>query len=370
MQSVFTNALSSLLSQHAGLSASRRETLAWLVLVMLRQGSVCLWRLAAHVSTAAELASVQRRFYRFFQYVTLDGAIAARIVVALLGLEGKPWVLAMDRTNWDFGRATINFLMISVEWNGIGIPLVWTLLPKTGNSSTGERVALFDRLAQTFPDMEIATLTGDREFIGDAWMRTLAERKIHFVLRLRENQYVQRAGYAEMTIAAIARRLAIGETIILKDLCQLGRGADAACLRIVILKLSADELLALATPAEPRKALARYKARWRIETLFANLKSKGFNLEATHLVSLDKLSTLRALLALAVALAAKSGGAAHARKPIPIKKHGRRAQSLFGLGRAILCKTLASANLPETAGFLRRLLATSATAAPIKSGQV
>jgi hypothetical protein len=158
MQSLFTNALSRLLSQHTGLSASRRETLSWLVLLMLRLGSVCLWRLAAHVSTSAELASVQRRFYRFFQYVTLDGSVTARLLAALLGLEGKPWVLAMDRTLWDFGRTTINFLMISVEWNGIAIPLIWTLLPKTGNSSSSERIALFDRLAQTFPDMQIATL--------------------------------------------------------------------------------------------------------------------------------------------------------------------------------------------------------------------
>lgn len=201
-------------------------------------------------------------------------------------------------------------------------------------------------------------------------MRTLVERKIQFVLRLRENQYVQREGYAAMTIAAIARRLATGETIILKELCKLGRSADAPGLRIAILRLASGELLALATPAGPRKALARYKTRWRIETLFANLKSKGFNLEATHLASLDKLSTLMALLALAVALAAKSGGAAHARKPIPIKKHGRWAQSLFGLGRATICKTLAGTSLTEIARFLRRLLASSASAGPFKLCQV
>lgn len=370
MQSVFSNALSKLLSQHTALSASRRETLSWLVLLMLQHCSVCLWRLAAHVSTSAELSSVQRRFYRFFQHVGLDGGVAARIVVGLLGIEGKPWVLAMDRTNWDFGRATINFLMISVEWNGIGIPLIWTLLPKTGNSSTPERVALFDRLAAIFPDMRIATLTGDREFIGDTWMRTLMERKIPFVLRLRENQYLQRPGYAEMTIAAIAAGLATGQTLILKDPCELGRAGNAPAMRIVILRLSATELLALATPAEPRKALARYKARWRIETLFANLKSKGFNLEATHLTQLEKLATLMALLALAVALCAKTGAAAHAKKPIPIKKHGRRAQSLFGLGRAILCKTLAGADLAEIGDFLGRLLAATGTKGPLKQCQV
>jgi hypothetical protein len=370
MQSLFTNALSRLLSEHTGLSASRRETLSWLVLLMLRQGSVCLWRLAAHVATSAELASVQRRFYRFFQYVSLDGAVAARIIVALLGLDGKPWVLAMDRTNWDFGRHTINFLMISVEWQGIAIPLIWTLLPKQGNSATAERIALFDRLAQAFPNLRIASLTGDREFIGEGWMSMLAERKIPFVLRLRENQYVQRQGYAEMTIAAIASRLEPGKTVILKEPCKLGRSAGAASLRIVILRLATDELLALATPSEPRKALARYKARWRIETLFANLKSKGFDLEATHLTDLGKLATLMALLALAVALAAKSGSAAQQRKPIPIKKHGRKAQSIFALGSACLCKALASQKLVEIEKFLNQLLATTATATPLKQCQV
>ncbi len=61
--------------------------------------------------------------------------MTARVVVELLGIRGKPWVLAMDRTNWEFGKATINILMISVIWNGMGIPLIWTLLPSAGNST-------------------------------------------------------------------------------------------------------------------------------------------------------------------------------------------------------------------------------------------
>jgi hypothetical protein len=69
MQSLFSNALSRLFSQHLPLSASRRQTLAWLVILIMRQGTVCLWRQAAHAETDAALASVQRRFYRFFQHV-------------------------------------------------------------------------------------------------------------------------------------------------------------------------------------------------------------------------------------------------------------------------------------------------------------
>ena len=62
--------------------------------------------------------------------------MTARVVADLLGMRGKPWVLAMDRTNWEFGKTTINILMISVIWKGMGVPLIWTLLPSAGNSNT------------------------------------------------------------------------------------------------------------------------------------------------------------------------------------------------------------------------------------------
>ncbi len=222
MQKQFSAALSSAVSKHIRLSSTRRETLAWLALLVMRHGSICLWRLAAHVTTAAQTEFVRRRFYRFFQFVKLDGAMAARVVVDLLGLSGKPWVLAMDRTNWDFGKTTINILMISVIWNGMGIPLIWTLLPSAGNSNTTTRVCLLNRLKKTFPNLKIASLMGDREFIGDAWMVYLQRQKIPFILRLRENQHVVRDGYETWAIADIAKHLGRRQKMIVKGWCRLG----------------------------------------------------------------------------------------------------------------------------------------------------
>ena len=51
-----------------------------------------------YVTSAAQMASVQRRFYRFFHFVRLDGARSARMVIELLGRSSKPWVLVIDRT--------------------------------------------------------------------------------------------------------------------------------------------------------------------------------------------------------------------------------------------------------------------------------
>src|SRR5476651_921540 len=158
-----------------------------------------------------------------FQFVQLDSALAAHVVVELLGLSGKPWVLSIDRTNWDFGKTAINILMISVAWDGMSITLLWMLLPTVGNSNTAERTELLDRLRTAFPDMKIAALMGDREFIGDAWMAYLQRQNVPFILRLRENQYVLREGYAAMSIAAIARPLRIRERMIVKGSCRLGR---------------------------------------------------------------------------------------------------------------------------------------------------
>ena len=78
-------------------------------------------------------------------------------------------------------------------------------------------------------------------------------------------------------------------------------------MRIVVTRLPTNELLALACCGNPRHALAGYRQRWTIETLFANLKSKGFNLEDTRITALEKLSTLLAVLALTVTLCVKTG---------------------------------------------------------------
>jgi hypothetical protein len=367
MQEAISDALFKSVSNHIGLSKTRSETLAWLAYLFMRQGTICLWRLAAYVSTEARTESVRRRFYRFFQFVRLDGTMMAKIVADLLGLRGKPWALVMDRTNWDFGRTTINILMVSVIWNGVGIPLIWVVLPKAGNSGMEERTELLDRLLQVFPDLRVASLMGDREFIGNGFMADLHRRNIPFILRLRENQHVVRDGRRMTTIARMAGSLRKKEKLVVREGVRLGLKADgdSPVVRLVIMRLKTGEILALACSENPESALGEYRRRWTIETLFANLKTKGFNMEDTRITDRDKLSTLLAVLSLAVALAVKTGVAAARLKPIPVKKHGRKAWSLFALGLACLRKIFATASPAQIRNFLRELLSARQTVKPL-----
>ena len=84
----------------------------------------------------------------------------------------------------------------------------------------------------------------------------------------------------------------------------------------------------LPSNAQGQAALDAYKKRWGIEVLFANLKSRGFDLEETHLVHEERIEKLIALLVLAMSWAHIVGEWLALTKPIK----GRKAKSLFRYG--------------------------------------
>lgn len=199
---------------------------------------------------------------------------------------------------------------------------------------------------------------GDREFIGGAWMEWLTTTGLSFVLRLREDQHVFKDGHAPLPLSHVARNLRVGEKKILNGSWRLGQDDKDSSppVRIIILRLEGGELLSLATDRKPKTALARYRQRWKIETLFAALKTRGFDLEATHITAPKKLALLVGVLALAAALAYKTGLWAIKRKATTIKKHGRLAKSIFRRGLETLKKLLARPYIRQSKNIFTPLL--------------
>ena len=92
------------------------------------------------------------------------------------------------------------------------------------------------------------------------------------------------------------------------------------------------EFLIVVSNRRGERALEVYRQRWGIEVLFAALKRRGFDFERTHLKDRDRIAKLVALLALAFTWAHLVGAWLAETKPPPMKKHGRRARSLFRYG--------------------------------------
>ena len=97
------------------------------------------------------------------QHYELDYAEIARTVVALMAIP-EPWVLSIDRTEWQFGDCVFNILMLGIVHEGVAFPVVWCLLDKRGNSNSTERIKPVDQFLEYFRERDIACLTAEREF--------------------------------------------------------------------------------------------------------------------------------------------------------------------------------------------------------------
>src|SRR4051794_35372490 len=82
--------------------------------------------------------------------MVLDGSQLARVIVRIAGLGTGPWLLALDRTCWKFGRHDITILMLAIIRNGIAIPVMWDVLGRAGTSTTAQRSALLSRFCAVF----------------------------------------------------------------------------------------------------------------------------------------------------------------------------------------------------------------------------
>ena len=300
-------------------------------MALLRTRTVNLSELAVAFPGRAQPDSHYKRQQRFFRSFELDYGVIAKVIVAWLKIP-EPWVLAVDRTQWDVGSTTVNILTLGVVHQGIAFPLVWQMLDKKGNSNTDERIDLMERFYELFPTTPVRCLTTDREFVGGDWLNYLLlapgqKLKTPFRLRIRASELLS-DGHRHLKVGIVFSHLRVGETQVLKKRRRLwGRWVYVAATRI-----SDGQLLVVATDQAPESALADYALRGSIETLFGIFKSRGFRLEETGMRDLERLKKLFALLTLALGWAVQVGLWLHEHKPLAIKAHGRLAKSIFRYG--------------------------------------
>ena len=241
---------------------------------------------------------------------------------------------AMDRTNWKFGDFNINILMLGVAYKGIAFPLMFSLLPKKGNSNWKERKAIVERFVRLFGSECIDSLVADREFVGKDWIGWLNRNHIRYYIRIRQNFWLVKPSTGERIRAWwLFNSLKVGqERFYYKLFLHKGEYVYLAGSRI---KNSdgVPELQILICFNRPEKGVATYKRRWEIETAFRAMKSSGFNIEDTHLRDTERIARLLAMVCIALVWACLVGEHKDENvKPIKTLKHGRKAKSLVKYG--------------------------------------
>lgn len=340
MTSTLINALAQKLSPHLCLRKSRLESFCVLISGILISRTVNLSHLAAGFPGHAEIASNYRRLQRFFEQVWLCDRDLARLIARLSRLGQAPWLLVLDRTNWKLGRRHVNILTLAAVSGEIAIPLFWTVMDRPGNATQDQREALIERFCATFGSAAIAGLIADREFSTASFMSFLARRRIPFFLRVKESCHVRPLGKHRHIgqIRTLFQALAKGDRRCLAGKLVLGqrKAHQGPAVSIAALRLDSGELLVVATNADPAAALAAYRRRWTIETMFAAFKTRGFNLEDTHIVDTGRIAKLMGVLAVAFAFAFATGKRRARQRAIARKAHTRKAQSVFRYGLDML----------------------------------
>ena len=128
------NELVQIFSHKTGWNLARVLFLAAFICSLCKLQTVCYVKLAQDLSGTTKFEPNLRRVQRFFAEFIVDGGLMAKIVFSMLPIQ-PPYRLGLDRTNWKFGSMGINILMISVCYDGVGIPLLWYMLDKRGNSN-------------------------------------------------------------------------------------------------------------------------------------------------------------------------------------------------------------------------------------------
>jgi hypothetical protein len=333
---------------------ARIKCFVLLVQAVLEATTVSLYWLSQAGPPDVKSESKYRRFQRFFAHFNLRQQTVGLLILSLLPKPELGWVLAMDRTNWKFGRTHINILVVTVVIEGVGFPIAWLMLPvrtKRGNSNKHHRIKVMERVLEIMDCTDIRVLTMDREFIGRNWLGWLDTQEIPYIVRVKKDGKIGSTDAQSLCRYRRWRKL-MGRT---QNFCdqevyfaakKIANGRDPH-LAIVSNRFQGAEMLEL------------YRLRWGIETFFSHLKKRGFCFEKTHLTKKVRIEKLVAVLGVAFTLCHRWGCIREQREGKKIKKHGYRARSVFRLGLESLHKMVKrpACYLAELQEFLHLVIA-------------
>lgn len=307
------------------------------IMALCKVKTVCFSMLATAFDSPAKADSCLRRIQRFFSEHDLNPDLIARVIFRLLPMQ-RPFTLAIDRTNWKFGSTDINIFMLAAAHEGVAYPLLFSMLPKKGTSNTQERIRLLERYLRLFGSETIDCLLADREFVGEHWVKWLNDNNIRYYIRIRENFWVTSPSSGKRAKASwLFNDLPVGES---RHLYKIHYVNNQACYLSACKMKGREgkpELQIIISYNKPEKAVATYKLRWQIETMFKAMKSAGFNIEDTHLTDLKRIEKLILLVMVTFVWCYNIGELVHRKiKPIRIQAHGRKAKSIFRYGLDIV----------------------------------
>ena len=246
--------------------------------------------------------SYYMRLIRFFKLKDKPSLIDSILGLCFRLLKGRVCYLLLDGTKWQLGSRWIHLMVLSVVCEGVSVPVAWVDLKKKGHSNFSERKKLIER-AKKYLNLKGLILIADREYEGEEWLSFLAAQEIECIIRLKAKSYRkmvdQARGAAYSKLCKQARRRKHGAS---KNFQIQGHRFTYVVYRHPDPQAEEELLFFISTLTVRHKIIHTYPLRWKIESSFLHLKSKGFDLEQINFKEAQKIELMMAVLVFAYVL--------------------------------------------------------------------
>ena len=276
-----------------------RTTLVYLIVGLILGRNVQLAKIAEQVNYAYKESSLEDRYRRFVANDNVMVKVVFSIFIKLMlkGLEAEQALVLSIDTSKSGGNCIT--LMISLGYKNRAMPLCWvTFRGRKGHSPEAIQLALLKSVRQLIPVERAVILLGDGEFDGCQIVTWLNEQENwHYVCRTAKDTLIehQQQWVALQNIALNDRREAFFTQVRFTQANQVGP------VNIMAVWVSKDQAywFFVTNMATLKEARYWYRQRFKIETLFSDIKGRGFRMNKCRLKNPARVDRL--LMAVAIA---------------------------------------------------------------------
>jgi len=277
----------------------------WVTLVKLVTGiilskAVQLAKIADEVAYEYKESSLTDRFRRFMSNENVEsfGIYSLYVKLALAGLDySKPMVLSIDSSKVGGGCLT---LMVSLGYSSRALPLFWlTFKGKKGHTPQSKQLELLELIQTILPDETEIILLGDGEFDGAQVIDWLNKHPTwSYTCRADKRTLVQMDG---KWLALHELPLKPNQKEAFFTGLTFTQAHQIKSVNLLVVWVSKEqEYWYFVTSFEiAKEARYWYRKRFKIETLFSDVKNRGFKLHKSRLNKPERVDRL--IMATAIA---------------------------------------------------------------------